>query len=392
MTIPVVTIDANGITVPDYNSILTALKNVYFSIYGSDADLDADAQDGELLADFAQAMYDLNQAVAACYNSFSPVTAQGAGLSSNVKLNGIRRQSSSQSTATVTITGVAQTPIINGIVGDNLNLGTQWALPASVTIPDSGTIDVLATCTVVGANAAAPTTLTVILTPTLGWQTVNNAGAATAGAPIEVDATLRRRQARSVALPAQTVLESIYAELANVAGVERLMVFENDTDATDGNGIPSHSICAVVEGGSSTDIANAIALKKAPGTGTFGTTSVIVLDPRGVPSTIKYFVLAEVTITVQIDIKVLGGYVAGTSDVIKAAVAAFITSFDIGEDSYLSRLYTPANLGGVGVGATFFVNAIRQARSGSPAVQDVVMAFNEAAVCAVSNITVAVVP
>ena len=59
--------------------------------YGSDAVLTPDSQDGQLLAVFAQAIYDNGQALIAIYNSFSPATAQGAGLSSLVKINGLAR-------------------------------------------------------------------------------------------------------------------------------------------------------------------------------------------------------------------------------------------------------------------------------------------------------------
>ncbi len=71
----------------------------------------------------------------AAYNSFSPGFAQGAGLSSIVKINGIARKVPSNSQCVVTIVGQAGAQITNGIIGDNLNLGTQWALPALVTIP-----------------------------------------------------------------------------------------------------------------------------------------------------------------------------------------------------------------------------------------------------------------
>ena len=43
-----------GPLAPSYADILQALRNSFWSIYGSDADLDDDSQDGQMLAVFAQ--------------------------------------------------------------------------------------------------------------------------------------------------------------------------------------------------------------------------------------------------------------------------------------------------------------------------------------------------
>lgn len=384
-------VTSTGIEVPSYETILAALQDSFWAIYGSDVDLSADTQDGQMISIFARAISDANQLAEAVYNSFSPTFAQGAGLSSVVKINGIARGVATQSTATVSIGGVVGTIINAGIVGDNLNLGTQWALPATVTIPIAGTIDVTATCTEDGATAAGVATLTQILTPTLGWQTVTNAAAAVPGQPVESDAALRTRQAQSVAGSAQAILESIYAAIANLTGVGRLKVYENDSDSTDGDGIPSHSISAVVFGGVAADIAAAIALKKPPGTGTYGSTAVVVTDSHGMSNTINFYALLVTTVSVEVTIHTLTGYVSTTGDAIKAAVAAYLAALDIGEDSYLTRLYTSANLNGDPLGATYVVTLIRQKTSGAFAAADITIAFNEAATSAVANITLLLV-
>lgn len=381
-------ISSAGISGPTYADILAELQYLFWSIYGSDADLDADTQDGQFLAVLAQAIYDNNQLAIAIYNAFSPATAQGAGLSSLVKINGLVRRTPSNSSAVVTVVGQAGTVINNGIVGDNLGLNTKWALPATVVVPLSGAIDATVTCTVAGDYGAGAGTLTEILTPTRGWQSVTNAVDALPGLPVETDAQLRQRQAVSTSLPALTTLETIYASIANLSGVGRLAVYQNDGDVADADGITAHSISAVVEGGNVAQIAAAIASKKSPGTGTYGSTTQIVTDANGAPDTIRFFELDLVPIAVEIDITPLQGYVSTTGDALVAAVAEFINGLAIGEDSYLARLYSPANTGGVGLGATYVVTAIRQSRDGDPpAAADVVIAFNEAAQCVVGDIT-----
>lgn len=380
------TVDSSGISAPAFPDILLSLQASAQSIFGNDIVLDPSSQDGQQLAVIAKAIDDSNKATIAAYNNMSPTTGQGTGLSSMVKINGLRRKSATSSTVVVTITGVYGTVIDNGVVGD-VN-GNRWDLPASVTIPLAATIDVTATAEDAGAITADIGQVNSILTPTAGWHGVTNAAAATVGAPVESDAELRERQTESVAIPAETVLEGIIGAVANVAGVQRHAIYENDTDAPDGDGIPAHSICVVAEGGAVQDIVNAIGSKKPPGTGTFGTTTGTYADPAGVNQTINYEVLSAVPITVQIDVTKLAGWVDSTSDAIKQAVVDYINGQTIGEDVYYRRLYAPAALNGVGLGLTFNLTDVLIARSGAPAAADVAIAFNEAASCAIGNVTV----
>jgi hypothetical protein len=396
-------ITAAGISAPDYDDTLAQLKNGAMGIYGSDIVIKPDTQDGQYLAIFAQGISDSNQTLIATYNSFSPANAQGAALSSLIKINGLKRETPSNSQIIVTIGGQVGITITNGIIGDNLNLNTTWTLPASVTIPIGGTIDVTATCTALGAITVANNSLTEILTPTLGWQTVTNGvNTASPGNPVETDSAVRQRQTVSTANPSQTVLQGIEGSLAALSGVGRLIVYENDTGAPDANGIPANSIAVVISGGDATQIAQAIALKKAPGVPTFGTTSVIVFDPNGVPNTINFFPLTNVPLTLAITIMPLAGFVSTTGVALVASVANFINGFAIGEDSFLNRLWAAANLSGDAatsatgmtqtqldaLSRTYNVTAILQARGmAAPAAADVVIVFNEAATCDVGNIT-----
>lgn len=398
-------ITSTGISAPSYADILDYLQTQFRTIYGADAVLTPDSQDGQLLAIFALAFSDCNQMAIAVYNEFSPATAQGAGLSSVVKINGLARLVASNSTVDVTIVGQVGTVINNGVVGDNLDLGTQWLLPGTVTIPIGGSIVVTATSAILGDVEAVAHSVTKILTPTAGWQTVDNTGAAVPGAPVEEDATLRIRQAVSTSLPAQSVMDSIIGNVANLPGVQRFKGYENPTGSTDGDTIPPHSISMVVEGGDAVQIATTIALKKTPGTGTYGTTTELVIDARGVPVNIHFYQLAVVQMDVVIAITGLTGYVSTTGALIRNAVALFLSTLDIGEDSYISRLYSPAALNGDAatessgltqtqldaLSKTYNITSITQARhSGTQHPLDIVIAFNEATACVIANITLTV--
>lgn len=354
-------IDSAGYHFEDYPSFLNYLTTSYQTIYGADVYLGPDSQDGQWLGIVAQALYDCAALGASIYASFSPATAQGVGLSRVVKINGIRRQSASNSTVELTIGGTAFTTITDGIAIDVLN--QQWALPASVTIPMSGTITVTATSVAQGAIAAADNTITGIYTPTIGWQTVTNSNPATAGAPVEADPLLRNRQVTSTSVPAETVFDATIGAVANVAGVIALSPYENYTDFTDGNGLPPHSISLVVEGGDDTAIAETILLYKTPGTDTYGTTSVPLHDSKGVPITINFFRPTLFPVAVQVTLTPLSSWVSTNENFISAAIAAYISSIPIGGSIILTQLYAVAYVPGTSAAGSFNIESI--AMSGS---------------------------
>jgi uncharacterized phage protein gp47/JayE len=384
-------ISATGITAPSFQDILDFLKAQYRAIYGDDTYLEPDSQDGQFLSIIAMAINDTNNAAIQVFTSFSPSSAQGAALSSNVKINGIARAASSFSTCDVVIVGQAGTIITDGVIQD-AQLQNRWSLPATVVIPLSGQITVTATCETIGAVAATADTLTKIATPTRGWQTVNNPAAATPGQPVEADAQLRQRQTVSVALPSRTVLEGTIGAVAAVEGVVRYRAYENDTSITDSNGIPSHSISLVVDGGDALQIAEAIAAKKTPGTGTYGTTTEIVTDIYGIAHPISFFRPTDVSITAAVTIKALTGYTTTVGDAIKQALADYVNGVAIGGGESGSVEWGDAitATNSVGAGLTFKLSSLTLSGPGGPGSPDVPLAFNAAASMSAADVTLTV--
>lgn len=343
-------IDSTGISSPTYNDILADLQNRYRTIFGNDIVVSADSQDGQFLAILALVLSDTYDLAVAVFNSFSPANAQGAGLAALVKINGMRKLIPSFSQVVLTVVGPVGGIIVGGMAS---GAGTTWSLPAIVLIPDSGQVDVTAVALISGAIRAAPGSITTIVTPMPEWQTVTNAAASIPGQPVETDAALRRRQTLSTAMPAKTLRESIYARIAQVADVERVAVFDNDTDRTDDAGIPPHSIGVVVKGGDLQVIATAIALTKSPGTGTFGSSDAIVFDSRGVPNKIHISFMREIAIVFRVTISPLIGYVSTTAPLIINAIVEYINELAIHDTVYHNRLWGPANLlGSAAVRAT----------------------------------------
>ena len=346
------TISPTGITIPTYNDIYQSLIAIMQGIYGSDIYVAADSQDGQWLAALAQAINNSNQAAVAVYQAYSPTYAQGAGLDSVIKINGLKRDTSTNSSAVGNVIGVAGTVITDGVVMDiNSNL---WNLPTTVIIPVGGSIAELITAQKAGSISAGIGQINAIYNPQLGWQSFSNTSAATEGNPVETDGQVRVRQAASTALPAQSIKEAIYGALSNISGVLRVTVYENDTDVTDGNGVSANTIISIVQGGDVNAIANAIYILKPPGIKTGGTTNVVVTDQLGLVTPINFDVLTEVPIYYAVTIKALTGYVSTTGTALIAALVAFTNALGIGEDVYTSQAAAVASLGG-SLGSTFYI-------------------------------------
>ena len=209
-------VDLTGIHAPTFAEVRDFLVTQFQAIYGTDIVVDESTQDGQLIGVFALAIADANAACIQVYNEFSPSTAQGAGLSSMVKINGIARSLPSNSMVPLMITGQTGTVILNGVAMDAAS--QRWNLPPSVVIPPGGQILVTGTADTPGAIHALPGTIVRIATVTLGWQEVINPNAATPGAPVESDAQLRIRQTTSTALPSQTILSGIVGAVLAVPG------------------------------------------------------------------------------------------------------------------------------------------------------------------------------
>lgn len=385
---PVCQITEAGCIRPDFAACLTYVQALYRSIYGQDVYLGEDCQDGQFMALLANAIHDCNGETLSVYNALSPSTAQGNGLSSVVKINGIRRKSPTYSTADVLVVGQVGAIISGGLIRDAD--GVLWALPPSVVIPITGQLLVTVTCRTIGAVTAPANTLTQIATPTLGWQSVTNPIAAIPGLPVETDAALRRRQALSTRIPAQTPVESLAGALFAVTGVTRVKVYENDDVIPDANGIPAHSIAAVVEGGDAAVIATLIKAKKTPGVGTYGSILTVLTDAYGIPHNIRHFRPTLVPVAWSVSLRPKAGYTADVADKIKAALAAYTNALGIGQTQELSGAYPAANLTGLPQAATFEVVGLSAARADvtADAYGDIVCPYDGALVCRPDDVTI----
>ena len=143
-------------------------------------------------------------------------------------------------------------------------------------------------CMTTGAITPAIGDLTDIVTTYAGWDAVSNNVSANTGREAESDTALRQRWNASLYTRSVGMTDSIASALMALNGVTSAYVYENDSDTTDEDGRPPHSIEAVVDGGESDEIGLTIWQKKSAGIDTYGSQSVSVNDSQGFPHTINF--------------------------------------------------------------------------------------------------------
>lgn len=385
---PVFQVNDSGISAPSYAEIYEYYKARMREIFGDDINLDADTQDGQMVALYAYALAQVNAQAIAVYNAYNPSTAKGAALDTAVKVNGIKRRAASHSQADLRLVGQAGAHIVSGVALDESD--NKWLLPEDVVIPPTGEIIVTAVAEDEGDIQAPTGAINRIGTPTLGWQTVTNPAAAEVGAAVQTDAELRERQTKSTALPSVSLWEGIIGSLLDLSGVQRVSGLRNDGDAPSPEGIPGHTIAMIVDGGAVADIAKTIFLKKGEGVGTYGSTSHTYLDTYGFPNTVKFSRPIIVNSYCQISITPGKDYLSSAAAEIKARVAEYINSLPIGASVNAARVLASA-VKPNGLDTRFEVDALALGRSADAlTAASIPIAWNEAAACAPENVTVIV--
>jgi uncharacterized phage protein gp47/JayE len=142
--------------------------------------------------------------------------------------------------------------------------------------------------------------LSVIESPITGWLTVRNLVSATIGQAEESDQDLRLRREQEIAREGTSTIDAIRADVLQIDGVSSCTVFENDTDFTDADGMPPHSVECLVQGGVDQDIWNGMLAFVAAGIQTTGTEDGTATDSEGTVHNVSFSRPDEILIYVDI--------------------------------------------------------------------------------------------
>jgi len=274
-----------------------------------------------------------------------PLSSEGFQLDGVTSITGTRRADATKGRVTLTLTATSACVVpknsIVQVVGDASN---RWKTLADVTFVGAGSQDVLADAEIAGVYVANTGTITVIVTAVAGWSAVTNAAPAVPGTEIDTDPQLRIRREQELAIAGSGTVNAIRADLLQVAGVTGATVFDNPTNAVDEDGLPPHSVEALVLGGTDADVAAALFETLGAGKGTVGGVTEIVTDSQGMAHYISFSRPTSIDMLVEIDLIVDSQtYPANGDDLVADAVAAFILALPVGNDVFLAKLHKPVD-------------------------------------------------
>lgn len=320
---------ATGLTVKTITEIVSDLTTALQAIYGADINVDSNSPDGQLLNIFAQTVADMLTLLEQVYNSFSVPNSDGVYLDQRVALNGLIRNPGSYTDITVAITTTQSVTLIgldgattppSGVYTVADAGGNQFYLEASVTL-SAGTADKSFRAANLGVVQTPTSTPLNQVTVVTGISVVETISQDTTGTPEESDAALKIRQAQSFWLGATGPADSVLAQLLQTPGVIDAFVPENTTSST-ANGVPAHGIWPIVNGGTDTDVATAIYIKKAPGCAIKGSSSGTVTRPNGSTLTIPFDRADTEALYIEFGLVARSPGIAFDNTAIKAALAA----------------------------------------------------------------------
>jgi len=332
-------ITETGVIVPDTSTILDNVQAEYRAAFGGDLDVSAETPQGVLITAETEARDSVARNNAVLANQINPNIAGGVFLDAIWALTGGARFVATPSVVRgVVLTGIPGAIVPEGSVAAVAGEGTRFVLTSPVILDAAGQGSGNFQSETFGAFPAGIGTLTQIVTPVLGWETVSNPYAAEEGEAGESDASSRRRRRLTLAIQGVALGEAITSGLNNLPGVQSALFRENPTGATvtiEGVDLVAHSVYACVDGGRDTDIALMLLRKKSLGAAWNGTTVVDTVDPvSGQTYEVKFQRPEEVQIYMRVTVK-SGSPYADVPGTIRAAILSYAAGDQQEEDGFV---------------------------------------------------------
>ncbi|UAW63500.1 baseplate J/gp47 family protein [Mycoavidus sp. HKI] len=270
-----------GVIVPDTSTVLETIQNEWRSVFGNDLSVEAETPQGVLMTADTLGRNAVIRNNAALANQINPNQAGGVFLDAICALTGLERAKKTHSTiANVNVTGVPHTLIRKGARA-RTQAGDLFKTIRETRLSQDGTGKVDFSSVEYGPIAASAGTLVHIVDNVLGWETVYNRENASLGQTEQSDESLRMQRKRTLALQGIALSEAITSSLSVIEGVRSLQFREN-VDSTaqriDGLLLKPHSIWVCIDGGTDTDIAQALLKHKSAGAGWNGAVALQAIN------------------------------------------------------------------------------------------------------------------
>lgn len=268
-------VDTAGLITVDTTELKDIVDSVFKEAISDDIDLGSYTPQGRISLGFTAILENLQGKLAQLANMDNIFYARGSALDAKAASLGYYRRSPTYGTVSLTFSGSNGTVIPSGFVVSDGSVEYKTNNAVSIT---SGTAIVSATAMTYDDKEIAPQTVTTIVNPFTGIDSVTNSGYGTQGKLEESDESLRLRMGltgyagRTLALPASAV-----ARISNLDNVKSVSFYENKTSTSvtyDSLTIPEHGIIICVDGGDTVDIAKQIAIAESQGCTYAGNTNI----------------------------------------------------------------------------------------------------------------------
>jgi uncharacterized phage protein gp47/JayE len=344
-------ITANGFEAKRQDEIKTDLEDAFRAEISPTINVASASVAGQLIGIFSSAFAKIWELAQATYSAQILDGAEGFNLDNLTALLGVDRIAASPSTVVLTLNLNDSVTVPAGskvqVDGDeSITFETDDPVTNSSGVPANFAVS--ATATVDGPLRANAGTVTVIIDTVSGWNSATNANDAAPGAFTESDADFLERYKAQIFQIGGATYGAIRSRVLAITGIQQATIFANETDATDANGLPPHSIeCVVYDGPTPTVdddvIAQTIFDAKAAGIGTYGLDTGTAVDDAGDSHAVLFSRTDVLDVYLEIDVTVDPGAFAATGDdAIAEAVATFgDVNYKTGGNVFLSRLNAP---------------------------------------------------
>lgn len=324
----------NGVIVPNTSSIKSEVEAEWRLIAGEDATIDPSSFEGRLIDTTTTERISVARNNVDLANQLNPNMSNGSFVDAHLALVGGERDGKEQSTVELTLTGVSGTNILAGAFVEDVNR-ELWGLVSDTIIGADNTVTASFRSINDGPIPAAIGEINKIISSVVGWETVNNAAAATPGKLEQSDVLAKRKRRLELGANTRSVAESVISAVYSLEGVNGIQFRENNTNATmavDGITLIPKSSWLCVDGGVTSEISEAY-YNNRWGTDFNGVVEYAYTDPiSGQVAPVKFDRATEVPIKCRIAARV--GQSQDAEVDIKNAIIDYANGNVEGEDGF----------------------------------------------------------
>lgn len=374
-----------GPITPPTPEVQAAVLQYWQAAFGNRLNPDMATPQGQVITSETAVIQDKNNQLLYLAQQFDPQQASGRWQDALAAIYFISRQAARPTIVQCVCMGLPGTVIPGS--DDNVSPalvksseGYLLYCQRTSLIPPEGTITVPFACVDAGPLEIEAHSVTTIINAIPGWDTIDNPAVGVVGTGVESRAAFEARRFRSVALNSISMLDSVYARVANVEGVIDTLALQNrgDTPITvRGITMGPHSVYICALGGADYDIALAMYNSISAGCDYNGTTVVPITSPStGAIENVKFQRPTELPVYITVTISPTPSTPSDVAMRIKANVVADFyglpwpyqadgihadaqsTRVHIGDTIYTSRFMCPVLAAGAAAVASIVIDVM----------------------------------